>query len=117
VLGGFYRYAFGRGFATISPLPKDTPKPPAQLTPHIYTVDELKRLLAATEILQTPLSPLLALTMRTLLLLLYGTGMRIGETLSLTLQQSAPSSPASTKETIKKLARTMARSWSRLFLE
>jgi integrase/recombinase XerD len=56
------------------------------LTPYIYTVDELKRLLAATEILQTPLSPLLALTMRTLFLLLYGTGMRIGEALSLTLR-------------------------------
>jgi integrase/recombinase XerD len=86
VLRGFYRYAVGRGFATISPLPTDTPRSPTQLTPYIYTVDELKRLLAATEILQTPLSPLLALTMRTLLLLLYGTGMRIGEALSLTLQ-------------------------------
>ena len=28
VLGGFYRYAVGRGFATISPLPTDTPRPP-----------------------------------------------------------------------------------------
>jgi hypothetical protein len=54
--------------------------------PYIYTVDELKRLLAATNTLQTPLSPLLALTMRTLLQLLYGTGMRIGEALALTLQ-------------------------------
>ena len=43
-------------------------------------------MLAATDSLQTPLSPLLALTMRSLLLLLYGTGMRIGEALSLTLQ-------------------------------
>src|SRR5580700_4054027 len=45
VLGGFYRYAVGRGFATLSPLPTDTPRPPTQLTPYIYTVDELKRLL------------------------------------------------------------------------
>src|SRR5713226_1378281 len=86
VLGGFYRYAVGRGFATISPLPTDIPRSPTQLTPYIYTVDELRRLLAATDILQTPLSPLLALTMRTLFLLLYGTAMRIGEALSLTLQ-------------------------------
>jgi integrase/recombinase XerD len=86
VLGGFYRYAIGRGFATTSPLPTDTPKIPPHLTPYIYTVDELKRLLVATEILQTPLSPLLALTMNSLLLLLYGTGMRIGEALSLSLQ-------------------------------
>jgi site-specific recombinase XerD len=81
-----YRYAVGRGFATLSPLPTDTPRPPTQWTPYIYTVDELKRLLAATEILQTPLQPLPALTMRTLFLLLYGTGMRIGEAISLTLR-------------------------------
>jgi integrase/recombinase XerD len=85
VLGGFYRYAIGRGFTTVPPLPTDIPRPPTPLTPYIYTVEELKRLLAATEMLQTPLSPLLASTMRTLLLLLYGTGMRVGEALSLTL--------------------------------
>jgi integrase/recombinase XerD len=85
VLGGFYRYAIGRGFTTLSPLPTDIPRPPTPLTPYIYTVEELKRLLAATERLQTPLSPLLASTIRTLLLLLYGTGMRVGEALSLTL--------------------------------
>jgi site-specific recombinase XerD len=86
VLGGFYRYAVGRGFTTVSPLPTDIPRPPTPLTPYIYTVEELKRLLAATAMLQTPLSPLLASTMRTLLLLLYGTGMRVGEALSLTLE-------------------------------
>jgi integrase/recombinase XerD len=86
VLRGFYRYAVGRGFATMSPLPTDIPRSPPQLIPYIYTVDDLRRLLAATDILQTPLSPLLASTMRSLLLLLYGTGMRIGEALSLTLQ-------------------------------
>jgi integrase/recombinase XerD len=86
VLGGFYGYAVGRGFATIAPLPTGIPRPPTPLTPHIYTVEELKRLLAATEMLRTPLSPLLASTMRTLLLLLYGTGMRISEALSLTLE-------------------------------
>ena len=86
VLRGFYRYAIGRDFATTSPLPTDTPKLPPPLTPYIYSVDELKRLLLATDTLQTPLSPLRAMTMRSLLLLLYGTGMRIGEALSLTLQ-------------------------------
>jgi integrase/recombinase XerD len=86
VLRGFYRYAIGRDLATIAPLPMEIPRLPPQLTPYIYTVDELKRLIATTDILQTPLSPLLALTRRTLLLLLYGTEMRIGEALSLTLQ-------------------------------
>ncbi|MGA7950839.1 MAG: tyrosine-type recombinase/integrase [Thiobacillaceae bacterium] len=86
VVGGLYRFAIERGFAATSPLPVDTPKLPPPLTPYIYSVDELERLLAATDTLQTPLSPLRGKTMRSLLLLLYGTGMRIGEALSLTLQ-------------------------------
>ncbi|CAE6851819.1 Tyrosine recombinase XerC [Paraburkholderia nemoris] len=86
VLAGFYCYAITRGFATMSPLPVDTPKHPPPFIPYVYTVDELKRLVAATDILETPLSPLLAVTMRSPLLLLYGTGMRIGEALSLTLK-------------------------------
>jgi integrase/recombinase XerD len=86
VLAGFYRYAIGRGLVPVAPLPTDMPRPPPHMTPYIYTVDELKRLIAATDTLRTPLSPLLAFTMHTLLLLLYGTGMRIGEALSLTLQ-------------------------------
>ena len=86
VLKGFYRYAIGRGFATRSPLPTTMPQRPPAFIPYIYTVDELKRLVAATDTLQTPRSPLRALTLRSLLLLLYGTGMRIGEALSLTLQ-------------------------------
>jgi integrase/recombinase XerD len=90
VLKGFYRYAIGRGLATVAPLTMDIPSLPLPSTPYIYTVDELKRLIAAIDILQTPRSPLLASTMRTLLLLLYGTGMRIGEALSLTLQDVDP---------------------------
>jgi site-specific recombinase XerD len=61
------------------------PQLPAPLTPHIYSQEELARLLAATETLHDPRSPLRALTFRTLLLLLYSTGMRVGEALSLTL--------------------------------
>jgi integrase/recombinase XerD len=86
VLGGLYRFVTDRDFAASSPLPLETPKLPPPLTPYIYSVDELRRLLAATDILQTPLSPLRVKTMRSLLLLLYGTAMRIGEALSLTLQ-------------------------------
>ena len=86
ILRGLYRYAIDRGFVSISPLPTQVPKLPPPLTPYIYSVYELKRLVAATDTLQTPRSPLRALTMRSLLLLLYGTGMRIGEALSLRLQ-------------------------------
>ena len=85
VLRSFYRYAVGRGYALSSPIPTAVPKFPPGRTPHIYSTAELKRLLAATEILDTPCAPLRALAYRTLLLLLYGTGMRLNEALSLTL--------------------------------
>jgi integrase/recombinase XerD len=85
ILRGFYRYAQERGSVPVSPLPVQAPKLPPPLTPYIYSVEELNRLVAATEPLQTSQSPLRAETMRSLLLLLYGTGMRIGQALSLTL--------------------------------
>jgi integrase/recombinase XerD len=68
------------------PLPASVPHRPLAFEAYVYTVDELERLLATTAILRTAVSPTLELTMRTLLVLLYGTGMRIGEALSLTLQ-------------------------------
>lgn len=82
VLAGLYQYAISRGFTTKSPLPVNLPQRPPPFAAYVYTVDELERLLAATDLLQSVLSPMLALTMVTTLLLLYGTGMRIGETLS-----------------------------------
>lgn len=85
VLRSFYRYAVGRGFAVNAPLPTTKPEFPPTRMPHIYSTDELKRLLAATEMLEAPKAPLRALAFRTLLLLLYGTGMRLNEALSLTL--------------------------------
>lgn len=86
ILGSLYRYAMGRGFAMTSPLPTSRPKLPPPMTPYIYSVSELERILAATDTLQASNSPLQAVSMRTLLLLLYGTGMRISEALALTLQ-------------------------------
>jgi len=85
VLSGFYRFALPRGLAEVWPLPATVPKRPPSLVPYIYTVEELRRMLAATKRLQSPMSPLQAATMRTLLLILYGTGMRIGEALALVL--------------------------------
>ena len=85
VLRSFYRYAVGRGFTVTTPLPTFTPQLPPTRTPYIYSMGELKQLLAATQVLKTPHSPLRALGFRTLLLLLYGTGLRISEALSLTL--------------------------------
>jgi integrase/recombinase XerD len=36
VLGGLYRYAVSRGFATMSPLPTDTPRLPPPFIPYVY---------------------------------------------------------------------------------
>lgn len=85
VLHGVYQFALRRGYVETSPLPTVLPECPPHQPPYIYTTDDLHRLLAATERLATPLSPLQATTFRTLILVLYGTGVRISEALALTL--------------------------------
>jgi integrase/recombinase XerD len=85
ILKGFFRFTVNRGYCNVSPLPKILPKRPEPYQPHIYTLEELKALLAATDTLLTSVSPLQALSYRTLLLILYGTGLRISEALSLTI--------------------------------
>ncbi len=86
VLNSFYRYALSRGFAKTSPLPRTLPKIPPSGPPYIYTSRDLQRLLAATASLQTRKAPWRGRAFRTLLLLLYSTGLRIGEALALTLR-------------------------------
>jgi integrase/recombinase XerD len=84
VLGGFYRFAMARGHTSASPLPRIIPKPP-QFVPYIFSREELQRLLEATACWESPRSKLQPYTLRMLLLLLYGAGLRISEALSLTL--------------------------------
>jgi integrase/recombinase XerD len=86
VLTGLYRFAISRGYVGNSPLPTTLPKLPPQQTPYIYSTDELRRLLDATAILRAGHSRHVPAMYRTLLLLLYGAGMRIGEALGLNLQ-------------------------------
>jgi integrase/recombinase XerD len=62
------------------------PKLPPQQAPYIYSTEELRRLLDATSILKVGHSPQVPAMYCTLLLLLYGSGMRIGEALRLVLQ-------------------------------
>lgn len=83
-LNGFYRYALGRGLATRSPLPADEPRPPAAAAPYIYSPAELRRLLDGVEAARHGARQLDAATFRTLLLALYGAGLRLGEALRLT---------------------------------
>ena len=80
-LRGFYQFAIGRDYVTISPLPTTVPKIPMRFVPYIYSHDEVKRLLEATS--SRKHKNLSAITCRTLLLLLYGTGLRISEVLGL----------------------------------
>lgn len=85
LLTGLYRFAMVRGYAATSPLPVLKPKLPPPQTPYVYSLDELRRLLDATAAVSSPSSRLQALTYRTLLLVLYGAGLRISEAIGLTM--------------------------------
>lgn len=85
VLTGLYRYAISRGYVDRSPLPTAVPSLPPHRTPYVYSTAELHRLLDATAVLRVGHRPQVPALYRTLLLLLYGSGMRIGEALRLTL--------------------------------
>jgi len=82
---GFYRYALSRGHVKNSPLPTAIPKRPQPFVPYVYDVKELQALLDASLTYQKNRSHIRPKTIRSLLLLLYGTGLRIQEALSLTL--------------------------------
>jgi len=47
-LRGFFNYAVTRGYLSASPLPATVRKPPARFVPHIYSREELHRLLEGT---------------------------------------------------------------------
>src|SRR5450631_3603758 len=57
VLRGFYRYAMARGHVDRSPLPKIIPKAP-EFIPHIFSHEELQRLLDASADCESPRSKL-----------------------------------------------------------
>lgn len=82
---GFYRYAMLRNYVGTFPLPTSSPKAAQAFRPHIYTADEINRLLRATDAPQPNWSKISPRTMRALLLTLYGAGLRISEALTLTI--------------------------------
>jgi len=84
-LAGLYRYAIGRGIVTVSPLPDHPPKFSPPQTPYVYSPAEVQRLLDGTAVLDHPASRQQAMTYRTLLLVLYSTGLRVGEAIALGL--------------------------------
>jgi site-specific recombinase XerD len=87
-LNGFYRYALARQYCSSSPLPLSVPQRPESFEPYIYTNRDMEQLLVAADALRQRyyfgrgIEPH---SVRTLLLLLYGTGLRISEALSLHL--------------------------------
>ena len=86
LLRGLFKFAISRGFTARSPLPDVTPAASAPFRPHIYSTNELTALLTATSVLKSCRNPMQPITFRVLLLLLYSTGIRVGEALRLTLR-------------------------------
>ncbi len=84
MLNVFFRYLLGRGHIVSSPLPDPPRREQSDFRPYIFSHAELQRLLDWIPRLccnrRWRLEPI---TLRTLLLLLYGTGLRVGEALSL----------------------------------
>jgi integrase/recombinase XerD len=99
VLRGLYRYAISRGFIDCAPLPRTAVRAP-RFKPYIYTEEELRRLLNAIAICLNPPRKLEPYTLRAILLLLHGAGLRIGEAVKLTVADvDVPSSVITIRNT------------------
>jgi integrase len=85
VLSGLYRFAISRRYCETCTLPTCVPKLPPSQTPYVYSTEELRRLIDATPSLYNYRSRQQASMFRTLILLLYGSGLRIGEVLRLAI--------------------------------
>lgn len=86
VLRDFFKYWQCRGKLNTVPMPLAAPKYTQTFVPYIYSRRELRSLLDAVPRCQrNPACCTSAITLHTLLLFLYGTGMRVGEALKLRL--------------------------------
>ncbi|MBN2559366.1 MAG: tyrosine-type recombinase/integrase [Phycisphaerae bacterium] len=79
----FWRFAVGRRYISSPPLLAVEPKNLTDFGPYIYPREELKRLFAEAGTITRWNDPLIGTTFRTILILLYGAGLRINEALSL----------------------------------
>lgn len=87
-LNVFFRYAIARQYVKASPLPVIVPRVPQYAQPYIYSQNEIRELLDSSWAIDDHYhrrGAFSVTTFRTLLLLLYGTGLRLGEALSLTI--------------------------------
>src|SRR5260370_30035785 len=75
-LSGFWRFAIQHGYTDRCPVPARRPQKPTPFIPYIYTREELRRLLDGVTSYQERWCKLDPITLRALLLLLYGAGLR-----------------------------------------
>lgn len=88
MLQDFFVYWHCRGKLNAVPMPLAAPKYTQTFVPYIYSRRELRLLLDAVPRCQRRAACLISTTtLRTLLLLLYGTGMRMGEVLRLRIAE------------------------------
>jgi integrase/recombinase XerD len=84
-LKGFFRFARSRGHITNDLLPTTCPKRSPRFVPHIYSREELRRLLLATQTYQRNRSKIEPVTVRAIILILYGAGLRLREAVNLSV--------------------------------
>lgn len=82
---GFYKYALTRNYVSSIPLPKILPKRPQPFIPYIYSKEELKLLFNTALIYQKNKSHISPYMIRVVLIITYALGLRLHETLSITL--------------------------------
>jgi len=85
-LDRFFQFAIGRGYMQHRVLVDSLPERPPSFVPYIYSLEDMQRLLGIPDAHYSPQSPLTPYTMRVLLVLLYGTGLRLGEAIKLDQQ-------------------------------
>lgn len=87
VLSGFYKYAISRGHTNFSPLPKIRPKLTEHFVPYIYSYHQIHQLLKATSFYRKPHfhEVVEAHTLYSIILLVYGAGLRLSEAVNLNL--------------------------------
>lgn len=84
VLKGFWEFAIRRGYTDRSPVPVRRAKEPVPFVPYIYSREDLKKLLDGVTSYQKKWLKLEPVTLRAMLLLIYGAGLRTSEALRLT---------------------------------
>ena len=98
--GLFFRWCVARGFLREMPRLPELPRDLPRRRPHIFSDDEIRRLLSVRHERQDGASGIAAECARTILLLTYALGLRISETLSLKLKDvDTASNVATVRET------------------